>query len=61
MIFKIQQIGWSRAEPATIDYQYWQKQGALDGHCEFLIAHEANPIKVAVARLVGAIVAKFML
>ena len=61
MIFKIQQIGWSRENPATIDYQYWQKQGWLDNDCEFFIQHEASHLKTGVARLVGSIVAKFML
>jgi multimeric flavodoxin WrbA len=61
MIFKIQQIGWSRENPSTIDYQYWQKQGWLDHHCEFFIQHEASLLKANAARLVGSIVAKFML
>lgn len=61
MVFRIQQEGW-RKEPdqGSIDYQYWSGQGWLDPHREFFFQHEANRLKVAFARLVGAVLAPFV-
>ena len=61
MIFKIQQIGWSRAPKDRIDYQYWSSKGWLNPRRTFFIKHRANALKVSSARLVGSIVAKFMI
>lgn len=58
MFFKIVQTSWSSGDPETIDYQYWKKQGWLDKRCSFFIAHEAHPVKVAVARAVGRLIAR---
>ena len=59
MIFRIQQWSWSRKDKNTVDYQYWNKKGWVDPKCEFFIPHNANPIKVSLARLVGGMMARF--
>jgi len=59
MMFKIQQLGWSKAKHDSIDYQYWQGRGWLDGKQQFFIKPKANGLKIAAARLTGAIIAKF--
>lgn len=60
-MFKIQQWSWQRKGiPGTVDYQYWQKQGWFEPRRDFYIPHRANPIKVALARLVGGIIARVM-
>jgi hypothetical protein len=61
MIFKIQQLSWQvEAEPESLDYAYWEHQGWFDPDCTFYIEHRANPVKVALARGVGAVVARFV-
>lgn len=60
MTFKIQQLTWQREPPGSCDYAYWQGQGWLDPGCTFYLAHRANPVKVALARLVGAVVYRFV-
>jgi multimeric flavodoxin WrbA len=61
MTFKIQQMGWkAKGVPGTLDYQYWEKNGWLNSRQTFYINHEANPVKVALARLSGIIIGKFV-
>jgi multimeric flavodoxin WrbA len=60
MMFKIQQVGWSKARRGSIDYQYWKSKGWLDGKQQFFIKPKANGLKIAAARLTGAVIAKFM-
>jgi hypothetical protein len=66
MTFKIQQLSWQREEPGSYDYAYWKDQGWFDPgdkrhpQCTFYIEHHANPVKVALARLTGAAVARFV-
>lgn len=61
LTFKIQQLAWSqKAQPGTIDYEYWLSRGWLKSDCTFYIEHKANPIKVSLARLCGAILAPFV-
>jgi len=59
MMFKIQQLGWSKANHDSIDYQYWQRKGWLDGKQQFFIKPKASAVKIATARLTGAVIAKF--
>jgi len=55
MIFRIQQAGWRKAAPDSIDYAYWRDRGWLDTRkSTFFFPHRANPIKTVLARLVGA-------
>jgi multimeric flavodoxin WrbA len=60
MVFKIQQMTWQREPPGSYDSAYWQAQGWLDTGCTFYLPHQANPVKVALARLVGAGISCFL-
>jgi multimeric flavodoxin WrbA len=60
MAFKIQQLAWQREPPGSCDYTYWQAQGWLAPACTFYLPHRANPVKVALARLVGAGISRFV-
>jgi multimeric flavodoxin WrbA len=60
MMFKIQQLAWQQEKPGSLDYAYWQEKGWLDPARAFYIAHRANPLKVALARGVGAVVFRFV-
>ncbi|MGA2765671.1 MAG: NAD(P)H-dependent oxidoreductase [Spirochaetia bacterium] len=58
MVFRIQQTGWGKAAPGSIDYAYWKDRGWLDTRrCTWFSPHRANPLKVTAARLVGSVVA----
>jgi multimeric flavodoxin WrbA len=58
MMFTIQQASWRRtAQTDTVDYQYWAHQGWLSPGCTFYIPHTANPVKLALARATGALIA----
>jgi multimeric flavodoxin WrbA len=59
MIFKIQQIGWQKQNPNSIDYQYWKGNGWLDPRRVFFTNQRANRLKVTLARLVGSALAPF--
>lgn len=59
--FKVQQLAWQRVMVKdSVDYRYWSAQGWLDPRCTFYIPHQANPVKVRVARWVGAVIARFV-
>lgn len=61
MTFKIQQLAWQRAPVKdSVDYRYWDAQGWLAPRRDFYIPHRANPVKVKVARWVGAAIARFV-
>ncbi len=60
MMFKIQQLAWQRQPPGSLDRAYWQEKGWLDPARTFYIAHRANPLQVALARLVGALLFRFV-
>jgi len=53
-------LAWQREPPGSYDHIYWQAQGWLASGCTFYLAHRANPVKVALARLVGAVVYRFV-
>jgi multimeric flavodoxin WrbA len=58
MVFRIQQAGWGKAAPGSIDFSYWKDRGWLDiRRCSWFLPHRASPIKVAAARLVGSVAA----
>lgn len=61
MTFKIQQLSWRRAAEDSLDYAYWQGRGWIEPGREFFIPHRANRVKVAAARLAGAVLARFMI
>jgi multimeric flavodoxin WrbA len=57
VIFRIQQAGWRKASPGSIDYAYWSGKGWLDTrHCSWFLPHRANPVAAAAARLLGSAV-----
>jgi multimeric flavodoxin WrbA len=61
MMFKIQQHFWqTEGVPGTPDYDYWLNQGWFDPKQTFYIPHTANPVKVALARLTGALISRFV-
>lgn len=60
MTFKIQQRYWQQAVEESVDYAYWKGQGWTEPQREFYIPHQANPVKVACARLTGAAIARFV-
>ncbi len=60
MMFKIQQQAWQKSEPGSYDYAYWDKHGWFDPDCTFFIPHQANWVKVALARLTGTVVSRFV-
>jgi multimeric flavodoxin WrbA len=58
LVFRIQQSGWGKAAPGSIDHSYWKDRGWLDTRrCTWFLPHRANPLKVAAARLVGRVAA----
>jgi multimeric flavodoxin WrbA len=61
VVFKIQQLAWQREPSDSYDYAYWEKQGWLAPERTFYVAHHASRIKVALARLAGAVLARFMI
>ncbi len=61
MVFKIQQIGWRREDPGSIDYRYWRDNGWLDSRCIFYTGQRAGRLKVMLARLVGSALAPFFI
>ncbi len=60
MMFRIQQLSWQQGPPDTLDYAYWEEQGWFEPSCDFYIEHRANRVKVALARLAGAVLARFV-
>jgi hypothetical protein len=60
LMFKIQQLAWQRENPGSLDYAYWHDQGWLDPARTFYIPHRSNPLKVAAARGVGALLYRFV-
>lgn len=61
MIFKVQQYAWQRVSaPGSYDHAYWESRGWFDPNCTFYIEHHTNPVKLALARLVGAALAPFV-
>ena len=61
MMFKIQQMSWrAKGKPGTLDYRYWEQQGWFDPTRTFYIPHDASKVKVALARLTGAVIGKFV-
>jgi multimeric flavodoxin WrbA len=62
MMFKIQQLAWQKRSnnPDTVDYRYWDNQGWLSPQRDYYIAHQASALKVTLARLFGALIARFV-
>jgi len=60
MVFSIQQLVWPGEPAGSHDRAYWETNGWLRPGCTFYVPHHANPVKVALARLTGAIVHRFI-
>jgi multimeric flavodoxin WrbA len=60
LAFRVQQLVWQREPPGSLDRAYWQGRGWLDPACTFYMAHRSHPVKVALARLAGAIAFRFL-
>jgi hypothetical protein len=58
LTFKLQQGGWSKAHADSVDLRYWRSTGWLEKGRTFYLTHRANPIKVALARMLGAVAAR---
>lgn len=63
IIFKIQQKFWQKkTHPDNkFDYEFWKKNGWLDPHRDYYIAHKPAPIKSKAARAIGGFVALFFI
>jgi len=64
MTFKIQQTYWKKPpqDPnEAYDYDYWQRRGWTDPRRDFYIRHKSSHVKTALARLSGAILARFVI
>jgi multimeric flavodoxin WrbA len=60
MTFKIQQRYWQRSAGESIDYAYWHNRGWTVSRRSYYTDHQANPIKVLLARLSGSFLARFV-
>ena len=60
LAFRVQQLVWQREPAGSYDRAWWQARGWLARGCTFYGPHRASPIKVALARLTGAIVYRFV-
>jgi multimeric flavodoxin WrbA len=60
LAFKIQQLAWQREPPGSYDYAYWNDQGWLAPERTFYVPHHTHPAKVALARLAGAALYRFV-
>ena len=60
MVFRVQQLVWPNEPPGSHDRSYWEANGWLSPGCTFYVPHRANPVRVAAARLTGAVVHRFM-
>ncbi|MFW5728283.1 MAG: flavodoxin family protein [Spirochaetota bacterium] len=60
MVFRIQKVVWQREPVGSYDRAYWEAQGWLSSGCAFYAPHRAHPIKVALARLAGSVVHRFV-
>lgn len=61
--FKVQQSYWNKYadDNYSRDYNYWLEKGWVDSKCDYYIKHNSNPIKVKIARAIGALMAMFYL
>ena len=61
MTFRIQQGYWWREQADdSVDLQYWQSQGWTHPEQDYYIRHQASKNKVALARLIGAMLTPFV-
>ena len=64
LTFKIQQAYWKKPpeDPnERHDYEYWQRRGWTDPEREFYIWHKSSRVKAVLARMTGALLARFVI
>lgn len=63
MTFRIQQQYWIKNENAddSLDAAYWKERGWTEPRCDYYAPHEAGRLKVALARVTGALIAPFVI
>ena len=61
LVFRIQQAGWGKTSPGSLDHAFWRDRGWLDlRRCTFFFPHRASPITTRAARIIGAVAAMFV-
>ena len=60
MAFSMQQRYFRSADKDSIDHAYWATNGWANPRCDYYIPHKASRVKVALARLAGAVVPRFL-
>lgn len=60
VVFKIQQLAWQKEKSGSLDYTYWKGNCWLDPGRTYYMEHYAGWLKVSLARLVGAAIARFV-
>jgi hypothetical protein len=60
MMFRIQQLAWSKAAHDSLDFHYLSGQGWTDMAREFYIPHRTGRVKTLLARLTGQVIARFV-
>jgi multimeric flavodoxin WrbA len=61
MTFRIQQgYWWREPDSESVDYAYWVDQGWVNPNRDYYTPYKANRLKVALARMAGAILAPFV-
>ena len=58
MTFKIQQWSLAKANPGTVDYQYWDGRGWINPRRSFYIEHNSHPFNLSLARFVGGVLGR---
>ncbi len=61
IVFRIQQLGWGKENPKSIDFQYWERKGWLDPRQIYYSKDNANWVTRTVVRLVGSLLALFFI
>ena len=63
MTFKIQQAYWKKPPEDSNerhDYEYWRRKGWTDPQREFYTWHKSSRVKAVIARMSGALLARFV-
>jgi hypothetical protein len=58
MMFRIQQIAWSREPSGTVDRRFWDDAGWLAPGRSWYLPHRSAWPKVVLARAVGGVLAR---
>lgn len=62
LFFRVQQLYYLHDQAGdSLDLSYWRAKGWLEPTCRYYFKSKANPLKVGATRLLGSIIAKFVL